>query len=138
MCTVQVAPQPQCHSVTTSPSRGQIQTSEDVQVTLDLLLLNKEASSSAEYTGGAPPCGQGCGQGCSQPRLPRIQQRSQRKRRYLEAEGGWWVPEFGGSGGTLWPRALALRETRPKVFLLSAVPGGRQRSRQLSKGSCHR
>lgn len=36
--------------VTISPSQGQKQTPEDLQITLDLLLKYKEASSSAEYT----------------------------------------------------------------------------------------
>lgn len=95
--------------VTTSPSQGQKQTSEDLRITLDLLLKYKEASSSAEYI---CPVGKAAGlrSDCSQPQLSRIQHRSQRKRRYLEAGGGWWVLEVGGSGGILWPRALALGE----------------------------
>lgn len=73
--------------VTTSPSRGQKQTSEDLQITLDLLLKHKKLAPVQSTTGGHLSYGQGCGF-CSQPRLSRIQHRSQRKWRYLKAGGG--------------------------------------------------
>lgn len=87
--------------VTTSPNQSQKQTFKDLQITLDLLLQHKEASSSAEHTGGHLPCGQGCAVSAASHDYPGSNT-GHKENRYLEAGGGWRVLEVGGSGGGLW------------------------------------